>query len=577
VRSTSRSAKLLALLLSLFLIAAACGGDDGGDGEEGQGGTNTTEADGGDEGEEGEPEPGGTLVLGAEQEPECVDWISSCAGASWGIWTLGAYTMPRAFDFDQETGEKVPSAVLASEPELEDDEEGGMTVTYEIAEEAVWSDGEPITSSDFRYTWEQVANGQDIYDKTGYELITDIDDSDPKVAVVEFGEDYAAWDDLFGGFYGIYPSHILGDLDEAGRNAAMKDGYDWSGGPWKLEEWAKGQEMRLIPNENYWGDQPHLERVVFRFIPETAAEIEAYKSGQVSAIYPQAQLELQELTNTPDTEFSVIDSLNYEALWFNVEKPPLDSKAVRQALAYATDRQAIVDALFKPVNPDIEPIDAFMTPANSKWYSEPFDKYDQDFDKVTELMEGDGWTKGSDGIWEKGGQKANLEISSTAGNARRERTEEILQQQWKEAGFNLTINNTEAGTLFGEWGPQGIFQIALYAQVPPSTDPGICSVFCSENVPTTENPAGNNWTRIRSDLIDEPWRAVDRELDEDARADLVDQGHEALAEEVPGLPVDPFPDIFVYNSAKLNGPLGHNVVYGPFHNMHLWWCTGGTC
>ena len=573
MRSASRSTKLLALLLSLFLVAAACGGDDE-DGEEGQGGTGTTEADGGDE---GEPEPGGTLVIGAEQEMECADWISSCAGASWGIWTLGGYTMPRVFDFDQESGEKVPSPLMASEPELEDDEDGGMTVTYEIAEEAVWSDGEPITSSDFKFTAESIRDGSDIYDKTGYTDITEVDDSDPKVAVVTWSEDFAGWEDLFGGFYGIYPSHILGELDEAGRNAAMKDGYEWSGGPWMLDEWVKGQEISLIPNDNYWGDKPHLERVVFRFVPETAAEIEAYRSGQVLAIYPQAQLELQELVDAPDTEFSVIDSLNYEALWLNTDKPPLDSKAVRQALAYATDRQAIVDALFKPVNPDIEPIDAFMTPANSKWYSEPFDKYSLDLAMVDELMEGDGWTKGSDGVWEKGGTKANLEISSTAGNARRERTEEILQEQWREAGFNLTINNTEAGTLFGEWGPQGVFQIALYAQVPPSTDPAICATFCSENIPTTENPSGQNWTRLESDLIDEPWRAVDSELDEDARAELVDQGHEALAEEVPGMPIDPFPDIFVYNSAKLNGPLQHNVVYGPFFNMHEWWCTGGTC
>lgn len=566
-RDRSILARLFALLLALSLVAAACGGDD--DDDDASGGTDTPS-----EVAEGEPEQGGTLVLGAEQEPECADWISSCAGASWGIWTMGAYTMPRVHDFDQESGEQVPSPLMAGEPELEDDEDGGMTVTYEIAEEAVWSDGEPITSSDFRYTWDQIKNGDDIYDKTGYELIEEIDDSDPKVAVATFSEDFAGWKDLFGGFYGIYPSHILEGQD---RNAAMKDGYDWSGGPWIIDSWTKGQEVRLVPNENYWAGVPHLDAVVFRFIPETSAEVEAIKSGQVSAIYPQAQLELEELRNLPDFEFSVIDSLNYEALWFNTSKPPLDSKAVRQALAYATDRQAIVEALFAPVNPEIEPIHSFMTPANSFWYTTPFDRYDLDLDKVAELMEGDGWAKGSDGIWAKGGQKASLEINSTAGNARRERTAEILQQQWQEAGFELTINFTEAGTLFGDWGPNGVFMVGLWAQVPPSTDPGICSVFCSKNIPTTEAPNGQNWTRLASDAIDEPWLQVDTELDEDARLDLVEQGHAALAEEVPGLPVDPFPDIFVYNKAKLRGPLGHNVVYGPFHNMHEWWCEGGSC
>lgn len=570
MRDRRALARLFALLMALSLIAAACGGDD--DDDAAEGGDDPTETTEG--AAEGEAEPGGVLVLGAEQEPECVDWISSCAGASWGIWTLGAYTMPRVHDFDQETGEQVPSPLMASAPTLEDDEAGGMTVTYEIAEEAVWSDGEPITSSDFKYTAEQIRDGEDIYDKTGYADITSVDDSDPKVAVVEFGTDFAAWKDLFGGFYGIYPSHILEGQD---RNAAMNDGYDWSGGPWKLEEWVKGSEIRLIPNENYWGQVPHLEQVVFRFVPDTAAEVEALTSGQVSAIYPQAQLELEPLRDLAGHEFSVIDSLNYEALWFNTDKPPLDSKAVRQALAYATDRQAIVDALFKPVNPEIEPIDGFITPANSKWYSDPFDVYQLDLAKVDELMTGDGWAKGDDGIWAKGGTKASVELNSTAGNARRERTGEILQAQWAEAGFDLVLNYTEAGTLFGEWGPQGIMVIGLYAQVPPSTDPGICSTFCSKNIPTTEAPNGQNWTRLESDAIDEPWLAADSELDEDARLELVNAGHAALADEVPGLPIDPFPDIFVYNSDKLNGPLGHNVVYGPFWNMNEWWCTGGEC
>jgi peptide/nickel transport system substrate-binding protein len=556
--------------MALSLVAAACGGDD--DDDDPSSGGDTTETTAGDA--VGEPEPGGTLVLGAEQEPDCADWISSCAGASWGIWTMAAYTMPRVHDFDQDSGEQVISPLMAEDPVLDDTDGPGMTVTYTIAEEAVWSDGEPITSTDFKYTWDQIATGEDIYDKTGYEKITEIDDSDPKVAVVTFGEDFAPWKDLFGGFYGIFPSHILDGQD---RNAAMKDGYDWSGGPWMIDSWTKGQDVTLVPNEAYWGQVPYIEQVVFQFVPETAAEVEAYQSGQVAGIYPQAQLELEPLRDAPDTEFSVIDSLNYEALWFNTQKPPLDDLNVRKALAYATDRQAIVDALFKPVNPDIEPIQAFMTPANTQWYSDPFSIYTHDLDKVAESMEAAGYAKNGDGLWEKDGATAALELNSTAGNARRERTGEILQAQWTEAGFDLVLNFTEAGTLFGEWGPQGVFVIALYAQVPPSTDPGICSTFCSKNIPTTDAPNGQNWTRLTSEAIDEPWLAVDTTLDETERKALVDAGQEALAAELPGLPIDPFPDIFVYNTAKLNGPLGNNVVYGPFWNMNEWWCTGGEC
>jgi ABC-type transport system substrate-binding protein len=119
--------------------------------------------------------------------------------------------------------------------------------------------------------------------------------------------------------------------------------------------------------------------------------------------------------------------------------------------------------------------------------------------------------------------------------------------------------------------------IGLYAQVPPSTDPGLCLLFCSKNIPTTAKSSGQNWTRLKSDALDKPWLAVDTTLDEKARKALVDEGQKAIAAEVPALPIDPFPDIFVYNKAKLHGPLGNNVVYGPFWNMNEWWCTGGAC
>jgi peptide/nickel transport system substrate-binding protein len=555
-----RSAALLTLLAALSLVAAACG-------KSSNKATSTTTSS------TEKAVKGGTLVLGAEQEPDCADWIASCAGASWGTYMLGAQTMPRAFDLTPDA-KSVPSSLLTGDPTL--DQGPPMKITYHINPKAVWSDGSPITSTDFKYTWQQITTGNDIYDKTGYKDIQTVDDSDPKTVVVTFKNAYASWRDLFGGFYGVYPSKLL-PADEKARDAAMKDGYKWSGGPWMLDHWTKGQEIALVPNPNYWGDKPNLDKVVFKIITDTAAESQAYKTGQIAMFYPQAQLELAQLKTQPDTKFDVTTSLSYEALWFNAQKPPLDDKNVRQALAYATDRDAIVNSLFGQIQPGIKAINGFVTPGNKEWYTDPFKIYTPTQSKVDELMKASGYAKGSDGMWAKGGKPVTLQISTTAGNKRRELTEQLLQSQWKTAGFTLTTNNTKAGTLFGEWGPQGVFQISLYAQVPPSTDPGICSTFCSENIPTKDNPSGQNWTRLASPAIDEPWKAVDKELDQSKRKDEVDKGQAALAAELPGLPIDPFPDVLIYNSAKLHGPIDHNFAFGPFVNMNDWWCTGGTC
>lgn len=565
---TRRRTALFALLLTLSLVAAACGGNSDNNGSAGDNTTDTTAAEA--------AVKGGTAVFGAEQEPDCADWIASCAGASWGVYTMAAHTMPRSWDFDPKTSELVPSVLLAGEPKL--DKGPPQKVTYKLNPKAVWSDGQPITSADYKYTWEQIANGEDIYDKTGYDQITSVDDSDPQTVVVTFKSAFAGWKDLFGGFYGIYPKHIVGTGDEAARDAAMKDGYTWSGGPWMIDHWTKGEEVKLVPNPKWYGPKKaNLDAVVFKFIPDSAAEQQAYKTGQVLGIYPQAQLELADLKTLPDTKFDVTSSLSFEAVWINTTKEPVSSKAVRQALAYATDRDAAVKTLFGPVQPDIKPIQAFMTPANKQWYSDPFKKFTRDLKKVDELMTGDGWAKGADGIWAKGGKKAEIENSTTAGNKRRELTQEILASQWKEAGFVLKVNNTKAATLFGEWGPQGVYTTAIYAQVPASTDPSGCSLFCSDSIPTTAKPSGTNWTRLSDPKIDEAFKAADLELDEAKRKDLTDKGMAALADGIPAIPVDPFPDIIVYNTAKLKGPIGHNFVYGPWYNVNEWSCTGGAC
>src|SRR5205823_4540541 len=147
--------------------------------------------------------------------------------------TVQTLTMPRALDWNND-GTFSPSPVLDGDPKLEPGPP--MKVTYKINDKAKWDDGQPITSTDFKYTWDQVANGKDIYDKSGYEKIQGVDDSDPHTAVVTFKDPYEDWQDLFSGNYGIFPSHLLQGKD---RNAMMKDGYTFSGGPWKLDHWTK--------------------------------------------------------------------------------------------------------------------------------------------------------------------------------------------------------------------------------------------------------------------------------------------------------------------------------------------------
>ena len=498
-----------------------------------------------------------------------MDWISSCAGAAWGVYTVEALTMPRVFDFGNDNSGKYSiTPLVTEEPKLETTPV--QKVTYKINPKAVWSDGQPITSGDFKYTWDQIANGKDIYDKTGYEKIASVDDTDPTTAVVTYKENYPDWRDTFGAFFGILPKHLLDGKD---RNAEMKDGYKFSGGPWMLDHWNKTTETKLVPNPMYWDKKPNLNSITFKPLTDTAAAQSALKSGQVSMLYPQAQPGQEQLRGLPGINFDAVTGLSYEALWINASAAPFDSKPARQALAYAIDRDAIVKQLFAPIQPDIKRIDSFATPAFGANYFTSFSKYSPvNADKVTSLLTGDGWAKGADGTWAKGGKKLAFEVKTTTGNKRRQQTLEIMQSQLKALGLDMTINPIKAGTLFGQDLPKGNFQVALYAQTPASNDPGLCVTFCTKNIPGPANGnSGQNWTRLPADAsFDDVFTLVDKSLDDAERTKQAKIGQDALAENIPAIPIDPFPDIIAYSTDAFTGHVGHNPAFGPWVFANQW-------
>jgi peptide/nickel transport system substrate-binding protein len=200
--------------------------------------------------------------------------------------------------------------------------------------------------------------------------------------------------------------------------------------------------------------------------------------------------------------------------------------------------------------------------------TEAWSDYVLDLDKVDELMTGAGWAKNGSGIWAKGGQTASLTLKSTAGNARRELTGQILQQQLKEAGFDLKLDYQEAGGLFGEQLPQGDFQLALYAQVLTAITVGQCNLFCSKNIPTAENEfSGQNWTRTDIADLDPILEDLDKTLDEGEQADLGKQADQIQSEQMVSLPLDPLPNILIW-ADNVKGDVSDNPVLGPFHNLN---------
>jgi peptide/nickel transport system substrate-binding protein len=558
VRGTRQgwSLRFLAGIAGLALVASACSGG-GSKAKSARTSTATTIPN------------GGTLTIGAEQEPKCADWIDACSSQIWGSWILEAQTMPRAFDVVRNGDDWVyrPSNLLTGEPDVQTSPQ--QVVTYHIDPQAKWSDGQPITSADFRYTWDQVAHGENIYDQTGYQNIASVDTPDPHTAVVRFSTPYAAWKGLFGGLYGVFPSHLLQGKD---RDALMKDGYTWSGGPWRMESWQRGTSLTLVPNPQYWGPKPHLDRVVFLFLATTSSEFDAFKAGTVQAIYPQPELDvvnaIEQGLPTANSKYTA-NTGNLEALWFNNGRSPLDSRAVRQAVAYSIDRDEIVDRLFGMLGVH-HPSQTLDAPTLAPYTdTKAFAGYRLDLGKVDQLMTGDGWAKGANGVWTKAGKPVSLQLLTNANNQRRSLTMQIVQEQLKRAGFTTTIRTVSSDDLGGVVA-SGDFQVALYAQVLTQLDPADCSIFCSDNIPTPANGnSGQNWQRVNIPDLDGLLKTVETSLDESARKKAGKQAAKIEAANMIALPLDPLPNILLW-SKRIVGPVDDNPIYSMFVNMNEW-------
>ena len=599
-----RRVRALAVTTVLALAAAACGGDD--DIADEPAGEPPAQDDGSDEpaaepADEPPDEPaddpaepaddpaadpdaeeamGGTAVFAAEQWPECLNPVTSCANASWLVWSVTAHILPRLMELDVD-GNYQASPVLTEAPSLENGmiTENPFTVTFRIRDDAVWSDGTPMTSEDLRFTWRAIMETTGTLSTAGFDLITDVATPDEKTAVVSFTDNYAPWSDLFGGGTGFFlKSDEFTSTDVADE---MLDAIEWSGGPWLLQSWG-AEEAVLVPNDNYWDADrmPLLDQVTFVPREDTDTEIISLQTGEVAAIFPQPSPGVNERLTQDGIDFSIAGGVVFEGLWPNQRSPQsplLAEQAVREALAFAIDRQEIFDTVMAPIFPEGEVLQcAGWVPTVGDWCGDGFADVVQDFDRAEQILTDAGWARNGDGVWEKDGTPLVIEWNTVAGNRRREDVQALVQEQVAEFGIRFEINNLDAGELFQNRLPTLDFGMGLYAQV-ASPDPSVTTIYDRANIPSEENGfSGQNNIAWDSERVSELVLLSDQQLDPTERlATIREIGAEARAD-MAWIPLYQLPNLTAWRSDQLGGPIGDWTAstYGGFSNMYDWFLLG---
>ncbi|GIK72091.1 MAG: ABC transporter substrate-binding protein [Chloroflexota bacterium] len=428
-----------------------------------------------------------------------------------------------------------------------------LTVTWKLRPDLKWSDGEPITSDDIKFTWEAVSNpasGNVL--SLGFEKIASIETPDELTAVITYSELNQAYLQQF--MYGILPRHATGAPEEMLQWAWNRNPV--SGGPYVVTEWNAGESIVMDRNPHYYLEgQPYIDRVIFTIVPDPGAQMAMMAKGEAHVqLWPGEVKEVYDAQMNGMAAIQEIPGQWNMTLFFNLSRPfdndpgaepphpILGDLRVRQAIAHAIDYETIVTA----VNPGV--IET-ATPFAYGWYQcDQERKYLYDPETAKALLEEAGWVEGPDGIrvaqgaaYAEDGTRLRVQLNGYTNFQQLVKLEEALAEMFKAVGIETTIQNDDFSIIFGSFddgAPRqlGNFDILVYdTSLPMEPHASIANTYMSTAIPTADNPAGNNASRWVNARADELIQAAGATVDLDARRAAYCELSDLIATELPRL------------------------------------------
>ncbi|MFA5774976.1 MAG: ABC transporter substrate-binding protein, partial [Ilumatobacteraceae bacterium] len=263
---------------------------------------------------------------------------------------------------------------------------------------------------------------------------------------------------------------------------------------------------------------------------------------------------------------------DYEALYFNQKCGPFADPIFRAAFSMSIDREALFQQIYIPISDQATLLQCGPIVPGPYCVGDEFaGSYDPTGAET--LLTDNGWAKGSDGYWAKGGESAPaIRWIINTGNTRRENTQAYLIPLLQAAGFNVAADNCDAACYFQQRLPALDYDMAMYISTAPP-DPGyLTSSFVCDQIPTAANSnVGQNsqgWCNTEaSDLL----HAADAETDSAVRADNIKQVLRLMASDHVLLPLFQFPKSGFWRTDKVGGPVDAELNnYTAFRNFDQW-------
>lgn len=500
-----------------------------------------------------EPTRGGTLVTSWDQVPRHLN-----PAVQSGVATAmpGAQIFASLLRYDDEWN---PLPYLAESWEISED---GLEVTITLVEGALFHDGEPVTSSDVAFSLEMVKKHHPF--QTMFAPVERVATPDDRTAVFHLSAPHPAiLLAMSPVLLPILPEHVYGDgqdLPSHPRNADRPIGA----GPFKVVEFDPNQHIILERFEDYFVEgKPYLDRVIINTLSDMSSIVLSAESGEshmvpliASPQHLQRMSRHSDLTIS-DRGYEAIGPLNWLA--FNTKRAPFDDKRVRQAIAYAIDRDFFVERLLAGTatlaNTPIMP--------ETPFYLDGVGVYEHDVVRANQLLDEAGLEAGADGT------RFELTIDYIPGWPDQQRNAaEMIRSQLRAVGIAVSVRSAPDFPTWADRVSSHDFDVTMDI-VFNWSDPviGVHRTYLTSNI--REGVIWSNTQSYSNERVDELLEAAGLETDFDTRRALYHEFQEIIADEVPIYFINTIPYHTVYRNELGNPPLTVWGPLSPFDDVYL--------
>jgi peptide/nickel transport system substrate-binding protein len=388
-----------------------------------------------------------------------------------------------------------------------------LTYVFHLRRGVYFHNNRALSSADVKYTFDSILSGAVKTPKRGaLRMVASVEAPDDTTVIFRLKEPYGSflWN-LSRPAIGIVPRNAGTDFSQ----------HPVGSGPFRFVAARQDEEVVLERNPDYFRSPPELRRVRFRIVPDAIVRALELRKGsadlELSSLAPDM---VPVLARQPALEVTEQVGTNYAYLGVNFEDLVLARKEVRQALAYATDRESLIRYLLRGQ----ARIASGILPRNHWAHEENVREYPYDPAKAEQLFEAAGLPRGKDGV------RFHLTLKTS--------TEEFarllgaaLQEQWRRAGVELELRPLELATLLSDVNRSN-FQLCYLRWVGGNLDPDIFEfVFSSRRFP----PEGANRGHYRNAELDAVVDQLRVEGNQEKRKELCSRAQKILAEDLPYL------------------------------------------